>query len=130
MGKFPGSLETEVRPQLARFGITAELATHRIGTLSGGQKSRVCFALVTWTRPHVLLLDEPTSHLDIETADALIAACANFEGALLIISHDQNLISSVPEELWVLENKKIKRFEGDDFLEYKKSLFKKMMKKR
>jgi len=123
LSKFPGVSPLEMRPHLARFGVTAELCAQRIGTLSGGQKSRVAFALVTWTRPHVLLLDEPSSHLDMETADALNAACAMWNGALLIISHDQNLISTVPDELWVLEKKRIKRLDVE-FNDYKKRLLK------
>jgi len=111
----------DMRPHLARFGVTSELCAQRIGTLSGGQKSRVAFALVTWTRPHILLLDEPSSHLDMETADALNMACSIWNGALLIISHDQNLITTVPDELWVLENKRIKRLDME-FSDYKKKL--------
>jgi len=119
---YPGTTSVEMRPHLARFGVTADLASQRIASLSGGQKSRVSFAACTWTRPHVLLLDEPSSHLDMETADALVMACGAWSGAILIISHDQNLISAVPDELWVLEDKRITRLPGDDFLAYKKKL--------
>lgn len=121
--KFPGVTPLDMRPHLAQFGVTSDLCNQRIGTLSGGQKARVAFALVTWTRPHVLLMDEPSSHLDMETADALNLACAVWPGALLIISHDQNLIDTVPDELWVLEKRTIKRMDAD-FSAYKRRLLK------
>ncbi|KAH9251354.1 hypothetical protein BASA81_010765 [Batrachochytrium salamandrivorans] len=123
LSTFPGVTEVEMRPHLARFGVTAELCSQRIGTLSGGQKSRVAFALVTWPKPSVLLLDEPSSHLDMETADALNMACAVWPGALFIISHDQNLISTVPEELWLLENKHVGKMEME-FADFKRKLLK------
>ena len=128
LAKFPGTTAVDMRPHLARYGVTAELAQRRIGTLSGGQKARVGLALITWTRPHVLLMDEPTSHLDMETADALIAALAAFDGAVFVVSHDQNLITTLPDELWVLENNGISKWNGE-FDDYKKKLFKEKAKR-
>jgi len=124
LAQHPGITPADVRPHLARFGVTADLASQRIASLSGGQKSRVSFAACTFTRPHVLLLDEPSSHLDMETADALVMACCAWDGAVLIISHDQNLISAVPDELWLLEGGRITRLPGDDFAAYKRRLLK------
>lgn len=119
--KFHGSTPADVRAHLANFGIPATLATQRIGTLSGGQKSRVCFALITWTKPHLIIMDEPSNHLDLETVDALMMACSVFEGGLVIVSHDQQLISTIGEELHVLQHQQLTRLKGD-FATYKKSV--------
>lgn len=121
--RFPGTKDFEVRAHLSNFGVTADLSIQKISTLSGGQKARVAFALVTFRNPHILLMDEPSAHLDIETADALNAASLAWSGALLTISHDQNLISTVADELWVLENHSIQKLKGD-FAGYKKRLLK------
>ena len=73
----------------------------KIGTLSGGQKSRVAFAVLSMLRPHILLLDEPSNHLDIEGIDALIAACGVFKGGIILVSHDERFITAVADQLWV-----------------------------
>ena len=71
-----------------------------IGTLSGGQKSRVAFAMLSLQKPHVLLLDEPTNHLDIEGLDALMFALNKWNGGVIVISHDERFITSVAREVW------------------------------
>ncbi len=71
------------------FGITGNLATQEIGSLSGGQKSRVAFAVVTWRRPHLIVMDEPTNHLDLETVEALVKAMQVYTGGIVVVSHDQ-----------------------------------------
>jgi len=86
---YPGSKETDCRSLLARYGLPSEQATMQIGDLSGGQKSRLAFAIITWREPHLLVLDEPTNHLDMETIDDLINAVAEYKGAVLAVSHDQ-----------------------------------------
>ena len=78
-------------------------ALQKMGTLSGGQKSRIAFAQIMWQKPHVLLLDEPTNHLDLDAVEALIHALLDFKGGLLVISHDEHLVSSICGELWVAE---------------------------
>jgi ATP-binding cassette subfamily F protein 3 len=78
--KFPGMVEEEYRRILGRFGITGMTALQHIGTLSGGQKSRVMFAVMSMMNPHILILDEPTSHLDMDSIDALSNACLSFKG--------------------------------------------------
>ncbi|VDK22415.1 unnamed protein product [Taenia asiatica] len=101
MKKFPGQTEQCYRSQLASFEIDPLLAQQPIGSLSGGQKSRVAFAAVCMLRPNLLILDEPTNHLDIETIDALAESLKNFSGGVVLVSHDERLIASVCTECWV-----------------------------
>jgi len=119
LATFPGSKPEQIRPHLARYGIPADLAMQRIGTLSGGQKSRIAFAKITYERPHVLILDEPSNHLDLESVTALIYAISTFEGGIVMISHDQSLIQAVAEEIWVMSDGKMTQFHGS-FEDYKR----------
>lgn len=89
--------------------------------LSGGQKSRVAFAMITYTNPHILLLDEPTNHLDFDAINALIVALNNFDGGIVVVSHDQYFLSSVCDRMYVVNKGKVKLFDGD-INDYKKSL--------
>ncbi|KAL5108417.1 ATP-binding cassette sub-family F member 3 [Taenia crassiceps] len=98
--KFPGEAERCYRSQLASFEIDPLLAQQPIGSLSGGQKSRVAFAALCMLRPNLLILDEPTNHLDIETIDALAESLKNFGGGVVLVSHDERLIASVCTECW------------------------------
>jgi ATP-binding cassette subfamily F protein 3 len=95
MVDFPGSTQETYRSHLGSFGVTGTLALRPNYLLSGGQKSRVAFALAMWKNPHILVLDEPTNHLDIDAVNALIIALNNFQGGVIIVSHDQHLISTV-----------------------------------
>lgn len=117
--KFPGKTEQEYRQHLGAFGITGTTGLQRIGTLSGGQKSRVAFAQLSLMHPHVLLLDEPTNHLDIEALDALMDAINRWNGGVLVISHDERFINSCLRELWVCENGTVNKFYGS-VSEYKR----------
>jgi ATP-binding cassette subfamily F protein 3 len=89
--------------------------------LSGGQKSRVAFAMITWLQPHILLLDEPTNHLDFDAINALISALNAFEGGIVVVSHDQHFLSNVCDSIYVVNNKRVKRFEGD-IEDYRRSI--------
>eukprot|EP01133_Synstelium_polycarpum_P016936 gene16936-20144_t len=93
----------DIRNHLGRFGISGNLPTHRITTLSGGQKSRVILAELAWVHPHILLLDEPTNHLDIDAIEALADGINEFEGGVVLISHNQHLINKVANEIWVVK---------------------------
>ncbi|MCX5617482.1 ATP-binding cassette domain-containing protein [Bombella sp. TMW 2.2543] len=103
----------QVRAQLARFGLDADRAETPVRSLSGGEKARLLLALATRHAPHLLLLDEPTNHLDLDARDALIRALGEFEGAVILISHDSHLVESVADQLWIAENGTITPFDGD-----------------
>ncbi|XP_061097924.1 ATP-binding cassette sub-family F member 3-like [Conger conger] len=118
LNKFPGRPEEEYRHQLGRYGVTGELATRPVASLSGGQKSRVAFAQMTMPCPNFYVLDEPTNHLDMETIEALAKALNGFKGGVVLVSHDERMIRLVCRELWVCETGKVRRVEGG-FDEYR-----------
>ncbi|KAF6766421.1 P-loop containing nucleoside triphosphate hydrolase protein [Ephemerocybe angulata] len=111
--KYPGKTEQEYRSHLGNFQISGMTGLQLIGTLSGGQKSRVAFSLLSLQQPHILLLDEPTNHLDIEGLDALMKALQVWNGGVIIISHDERFITSVAKELWVCGDGTVYKFKGD-----------------
>jgi ATP-binding cassette subfamily F protein 3 len=117
--RFPGKSLEVYRASLGKFGITGDLALQSIETLSGGQKSRVAFASMIMTNPHMLVLDEPTNHLDVESIEALAAALIKFQGAVVLVSHDEQFIKSVCKELWYVENGSVTCLK-DGFDEYVK----------
>lgn len=121
MSDFPGRTQEVYRAHLGSFGITGMLALRPNYLLSGGQKSRVAFALAMWKNPHILVLDEPTNHLDIDAVNALIIALNNYNGGVIIVSHDQHLISTVCEEIWYLKDTRLRKFNGD-FEDYRRGL--------
>ena len=93
--------------------------------LSGGQKSRVALAKISYSQPHILLLDEITNHLDMAAIQALIAGLTTWSGGVFLISHDEHMISAVCDELWVVQDRKIIKWPGD-FEHYKKHVKKEM----
>ncbi|KAG7876980.1 hypothetical protein KL937_005099 [Ogataea polymorpha] len=117
--KFPGKTDEEYRRHLGSFGITGSLSLQKLESLSGGQKSRVAFASLCLNTPHILILDEPSNHLDTSGLDALSDALKNFKGGVLMVSHDVAMINSVCDEIWVSEDGTVKRFDGDIYA-YKK----------
>ena len=116
------------RSKVGRFGVTGAMQTQPIKFMSDGQKSRLVFAYLAETTPHILFLDEPTNHLDMESIDSLAEAIKKFEGGLVLVSHDFRLIGQVATEVWLCEHKKVDVWKGD-ILEYKKQLNKDVMKK-
>src|SRR5688572_4313275 len=84
-----------------------------VGTLSGGEKARLVLAMMVWQRPNLLLLDEPTNHLDLATREALAVALNEFEGTLMLVSHDRALLRSVCDEFWLVGRGKVTDFDGD-----------------
>jgi ATP-binding cassette subfamily F protein 3 len=109
----PGAGEAKVRAQLGRFGFSRDRATLKVGVMSGGEKTRLLLALATRNAPHLLLLDEPTNHLDMDARASLVDAINDFEGAVVLVSHDTHLVKMVADALWVVEKGTVKPFDGD-----------------
>ncbi|CAA7614699.1 ABC-F family ATP-binding cassette domain-containing protein [Magnetospirillum sp. UT-4] len=105
--------ESKVRAQLGRFGFEQERADVKVANLSGGEKARLLFALMSRDAPHLMILDEPTNHLDIDSREALVAALNAYEGAVILVSHDPHLVELVADRLWLVEDGRVKPFDGD-----------------
>ena len=103
----------QVRSQLARFGLDADRAETPVASLSGGEKARLLLALATRDAPQLLILDEPTNHLDIDAREALVKALADFQGAVLLITHDPHLLELVADRLWLVGGGTVRPFDGD-----------------
>ncbi|KAG6058927.1 hypothetical protein E4U32_004332 [Claviceps aff. humidiphila group G2b] len=110
---YPGRKDEEYRRQLGAFGITGTTGLQKMELLSGGQKSRVAFACLALTNPHILVLDEPSNHLDIEAMDALADALRAFQGGVLMVSHDVTMLQLVCTSLWVCDKGTVEKFDGD-----------------
>ncbi len=108
----PDATEAQRRARLARFGLGADKAETKAGDLSGGEKARLLFSLISFHAPHLLVLDEPANHLDMDSRAELINALNGYEGALLVISHDRNLLESVVDRLWLVDGGTVTTFEG------------------
>ncbi|KAI8524114.1 hypothetical protein RHMOL_Rhmol13G0124500 [Rhododendron molle] len=122
--EYPGNEEEKMRAAIGRFGLTGKAQVMPMKNLSDGQKSRVIFAWLAFRQPQMLLLDEPTNHLDIETIDSLAEALNEWDGGMVLVSHDFRLINQVAHEIWLCENQKVTRWEGD-IMDFKKHLKKK-----
>jgi len=116
----PKASEQEIRNFLGGFGFHGDKALEVIEPFSGGEKARLALACVAWMKPNLLILDEPTNHLDIEMREALALALQNFDGAILIVSHDRHLLKSTVDEYWLVDHGKVQSFDGDldDYHEY------------
>ena len=115
------SLKESPQSFLGRFGLHGNLVSQKIGTLSGGQKARLVFATLSAQGPHLLLLDEPTNHLDIFAIEALTEGLKLYQGGLVIISHNTKILSECCNQIWVVKDKIVTKFEGT-FDQYKKSI--------
>ncbi|KAL2786209.1 P-loop containing nucleoside triphosphate hydrolase protein [Aspergillus keveii] len=109
---YPGKTDEEYRRHLGAFGITGMTGLQRMELLSGGQKSRVAFACLSLTNPHILVLDEPSNHLDIEGMDALSDALQRFDGGVVMVSHDVTMLRNVCTSLWVCDKGTVQKFDG------------------
>jgi ATP-binding cassette subfamily F protein 3 len=109
----PAAREQELRDFLGRFRFTGEMAHQPVGSLSGGEKARLVLAMLVWQRPNLLLLDEPTNHLDLTTREALSIALNEFEGTVMLVSHDRALLREVCHEFWLVSGATVKPFDGD-----------------
>lgn len=105
--------ESVVRAKLGAFKFSRDLADNRIADLSGGEKARLLFAFMSFDAPHLLLLDEPTNHLDVDAREALVHALNDYEGAIVIVSHDPNMVERVADQLWVIKDGSCTNFDGD-----------------
>ena len=109
----PAAREQELRDFLGRFRFTGEMAQQAVGSLSGGEKARLVLAMLVWQRPNLLLLDEPTNHLDLTTREALSIALNEFEGTVMLVSHDRALLREVCDEFWLVARGQVQPFDGD-----------------
>jgi len=124
--EFPGKKVEEYRRMLGQFGVTGDMALQQIESLSGGQKSRVAFAVLCGHCPNFLILDEPTNHLDIETIEALGHALCKYKGGVILVSHDERLLKMVCQELWVCSKGKVWSIDGG-LSEYRKMVEQEMV---
>ncbi|AYN28574.1 ABC transporter ATP-binding protein [Buttiauxella sp. 3AFRM03] len=109
----PKELEQGLRDYLGGFGFRGDKVTEHTARFSGGEKARLVLALVVWQRPNLLLLDEPTNHLDLDMRQALTEALIDFEGALVVVSHDRHLLRSTTDDLYLVHDGKVEAFDGD-----------------
>lgn len=105
--------EQQLRDYLGGFGFQGDKVTEITERFSGGEKARLVLALIVWQRPNLLLLDEPTNHLDLDMRQALTEALIDFEGALVVVSHDRHLIRSTTDDLYLVHDRKVEPFDGD-----------------
>jgi ATP-binding cassette subfamily F protein 3 len=109
----PDTREQELRDFLGGFNFPGEMATAPIAPFSGGEKARLALALIIWQKPNLLLLDEPTNHLDLETRHALTMALAQFEGTLILVSHDRHLLRATTDQFMLVAKHRLQPFDGD-----------------
>ena len=112
--------EQDLRNFLGTFNFTGDMVKQTVGTMSGGEKARLVLAMMVWQRPNLLLLDEPTNHLDLATREALSMALNEFEGTVMLVSHDRALLRAVCDEFWLVGRGKVASFDGDldDYQKY------------
>jgi len=119
----PNVREQELRNFLGSFNFNGNMASSSIAPFSGGEKARLALALIVWQRPNLLLLDEPTNHLDLETREALTEALAQFDGTLVVVSHDRHLLRATTDQFIIVADGKLQPFDGD-LDDYRDWLFK------
>ena len=105
--------EQDLRNFLGRFQFSGDMVAQAVGSMSGGEKARLVLCMIVWQRPNLLLLDEPTNHLDLATREALAMALNEFEGTVMLVSHDRALLRSVCDEFWLVSHGGIAPFDGD-----------------
>jgi len=111
----PGQSGTEqsLRTFLGTFNFSGDMVHQAVGTMSGGEKARLVLCMIVWQRPNLLLLDEPTNHLDLATREALGMALNEFEGTVMLVSHDRSLLRAVCDEFWLVTKGGVEPFDGD-----------------
>jgi len=109
----PEQTEQQVRDYLGSFAFHGDKVNQEVKAFSGGEKARLVLALIVWQRPNLLLLDEPTNHLDLDMRQALTEALVDYEGSLVVVSHDRHLLRNTVEEFYLVHDKKVEEFKGD-----------------
>jgi ATP-binding cassette subfamily F protein 3 len=109
----PQAREQDLRNYLGSFNFPGEMASGPVEHFSGGEKARLALALIVWQKPNLLLLDEPTNHLDLDTREALAVALAQFEGTLVLVSHDRHLLRATTDQFLIVANGTVQAFDGD-----------------
>jgi ATP-binding cassette, subfamily F, member 3 len=114
------SREQDLRNFLGRFNFSGDMVSQAVGSMSGGEKARLVLCMIVWQRPNLLLLDEPTNHLDLATREALSMALNEFEGTVMLVSHDRALLRAVCDEFWLVGRGRVEPFDGDldDYQKY------------
>jgi len=112
-GRTVAGREQELRNFLGTFNFSGDMVKQAVGTMSGGEKARLVLCMLVWQRPNLLLLDEPTNHLDLNTREALAVALNEFEGTVMLVSHDRALLRSVCDEFWLVSKGGVAPFDGD-----------------
>ena len=105
--------EQDLRSFLGTFNFSGDMVKQTVGSMSGGEKARLVLCMIVWQRPNLLLLDEPTNHLDLATREALAMALNEFEGTVMLVSHDRALLRSVCDEFWMVSRGGVAPFDGD-----------------
>jgi ATP-binding cassette subfamily F protein 3 len=120
LGSNEPSREQDLRNYLGTFNFSGDMVKQAVGSMSGGEKARLVLAMIVWQRPNLLLLDEPTNHLDLATREALSMALNEFEGTVMLVSHDRALLRAVCDEFWMVGRGKVEPFDGDldDYQKY------------
>ncbi|MES0402696.1 MAG: ABC-F family ATP-binding cassette domain-containing protein [Hyphomicrobium sp.] len=109
----PDATEAQRRTRLGTYGFGADKADTKCANLSGGEKARLLLALASFHGPHILILDEPSNHLDVDSREALVHALTEYEGALILISHDRHLVEACADRLWIVRNGTVTAYDGD-----------------
>jgi ATP-binding cassette subfamily F protein 3 len=109
----PQAREQELRNYLGGFGFSGDTVNSKIAPMSGGEKARLALSLIVWQKPNLLLLDEPSNHLDVDTREALATALAEFAGSVLLVSHDRHLLRTTVDSFWIVADGKVQEFDGD-----------------
>lgn len=109
----PLTREQDLRNYLGGFGFGGDRVMDKVAPMSGGEKARLALSLIVWQKPNLLLLDEPSNHLDVETREALTTALAEFGGSMLLVSHDRHLLRTTVDRFWIVADGGVQEFDGD-----------------
>lgn len=109
----PQTREQELRNYLGGFGFSGDTVNSKVSPMSGGEKARLALSLIVWQKPNLLLLDEPSNHLDVDTREALATALAEFAGSVLLVSHDRHLLRTTVDNFWIVADGQVHEFDGD-----------------